>query len=284
LAPDLLTRIRGELEERMTALRPLLDEYHRLLAAAESLALVEAEMATSGAREDNGPARVGRRARNPPNSTTGRRARTAPEGAGGLESPAGEPDNGAEGIRSGADEASPIGVQAASTDAPRRAGLLSPSRGVSRERLRRGSAAGAIALAASPRDPIEQAARMAEVIARSPAPQPPVPHDVIEQAAAVAEAIEPALPIEPAPPIAAPPRSARKPKPATPAPRETDQNAILAALEHGSHTPTELAMVTALSGPSIRTNLSRLVSRGAVAKVSREGKIAYALASVSAPV
>jgi len=57
------------------------------------------------------------------------------------------------------------------------------------------------------------------------------------------------------------------------APREE----ILAALEHGSHTVGELAVVTAMSGPNINGNLRRLVSEGAVAKTEREGKVAYVL-------
>lgn len=53
--------------------------------------------------------------------------------------------------------------------------------------------------------------------------------------------------------------------------------AILAALEHGSHTVSELAVVTAMSGPSIREGLRRLVGSGAVARAKRDGKAAYAL-------
>jgi hypothetical protein len=62
------------------------------------------------------------------------------------------------------------------------------------------------------------------------------------------------------------------------------QQAILAALEHGSHTPGELVMVTAMSPTEIRSNLGRLARRGAVAKVKRDGdgKVAYALPSLSA--
>jgi hypothetical protein len=57
------------------------------------------------------------------------------------------------------------------------------------------------------------------------------------------------------------------------------QQAILAALEHGSHTVSELVMVTAMRGADIRANLTRLAKRGKVAKVKREGdgKTAYAL-------
>jgi hypothetical protein len=63
------------------------------------------------------------------------------------------------------------------------------------------------------------------------------------------------------------------------APRGAAQEAIVAALEHGSHTVSELAVVTAMSGPSIRQNLRRLVVAGTVTRAKREGKLAYALSS-----
>jgi hypothetical protein len=63
------------------------------------------------------------------------------------------------------------------------------------------------------------------------------------------------------------------------APRGAAQEAIVAALEHGSHTVSELAVVTAIPGASIRQNLRRLVLAGTVARAEREGKAAYALSS-----
>jgi predicted Rossmann fold nucleotide-binding protein DprA/Smf involved in DNA uptake len=63
------------------------------------------------------------------------------------------------------------------------------------------------------------------------------------------------------------------------APRGAGQEAIVAALEHGSHTVSELAVVTAMSGPSIRQSLRRLVVAGKVTRAKREGKLAYALPS-----
>jgi hypothetical protein len=63
------------------------------------------------------------------------------------------------------------------------------------------------------------------------------------------------------------------------APRGAAQLAIVAALEHGSHTVSELAVVTAMSGANLRANLRRLVSAGTVTTAKREGKAAYALAS-----
>jgi hypothetical protein len=63
------------------------------------------------------------------------------------------------------------------------------------------------------------------------------------------------------------------------APRGAAQVAIVAALEHGSHTVSELAVVTAMSGASIRQSLRRLVVVGRVTRAEREGKPAYALSS-----
>jgi DNA-binding transcriptional ArsR family regulator len=69
-----------------------------------------------------------------------------------------------------------------------------------------------------------------------------------------------------------------EPKPARAA-RGAAREAILAALDHGSHTVGELAVVTAMSGPNINGNLRRLVAEGMVVKIEREGKTAYALSA-----
>jgi DNA-binding transcriptional ArsR family regulator len=69
---------------------------------------------------------------------------------------------------------------------------------------------------------------------------------------------------------------AGKPKLARAA-RGAAREAILAALEHGSHTVGELVVVTAMSGPNVNGNLRRLVSEGAVVKTEREGKTAWSL-------
>jgi hypothetical protein len=53
--------------------------------------------------------------------------------------------------------------------------------------------------------------------------------------------------------------------------------AILAALEHGSHTLAELTVVTALPASDIRDSLRRLRRRSAIVKADRDGKAAYAL-------
>lgn len=72
------------------------------------------------------------------------------------------------------------------------------------------------------------------------------------------------------------PSSADEPKPARAA-RGAAREAILAALDHGSHTVAELVVVTAMSGPNVNGNLRRLYAEGAITKTEREGKTAWAL-------
>jgi hypothetical protein len=64
--------------------------------------------------------------------------------------------------------------------------------------------------------------------------------------------------------------------------RGAAEQAILAALEHGSHTAGELVTVTAMGSPNIRGSLSRLAKLGTITKTKREGKTAYALSSTAA--
>ncbi len=59
--------------------------------------------------------------------------------------------------------------------------------------------------------------------------------------------------------------------------RGAAREAILGALEHGSHTVGELVVVTAMSAPNVNGNLRRLQAEGAVVKAEREGKAAWAL-------
>lgn len=66
------------------------------------------------------------------------------------------------------------------------------------------------------------------------------------------------------------------------APRGAAQQAIVAALEHGSHTVGELTVVTAMSGPNIRQSLRRLLGAGTVTRAKRDGRAAYALSSTAA--
>ena len=58
--------------------------------------------------------------------------------------------------------------------------------------------------------------------------------------------------------------------------------AILAALEHGSHTVAELVLVTALPAPDIRDSLRQLRKRHTVVKTERDGRSAYALPAPAA--
>jgi hypothetical protein len=66
--------------------------------------------------------------------------------------------------------------------------------------------------------------------------------------------------------------------------RGTAATAIVAALEHGSHTASELAIVTAMRGPVITSNLRRLQQAGTIVRTKREGdgKAAYGLTSTPA--
>ncbi len=65
------------------------------------------------------------------------------------------------------------------------------------------------------------------------------------------------------------------------APRGAARQAILAALQHHSHTPGELVRITAMTRANVYENLQRLLREGTVAKTTRDGKSAYALASAS---
>jgi hypothetical protein len=183
MAPDLLSTIRLEIDERLSELRPLLAEYERLVGAAEALFATGRDGSVAVAKSAAPAKRAQRKTR---------------VGAG-----------------------------------------------------RRGSAAGVIELAAA--GPADTA----------------VEGQVDSESAKRLEAADVQR-------VAAPMRSAAKPKPERAA-RGAAREAIVAALEHGSHTVGELAVVTAMSGPNINGNLRKLVSEGAVVKTEREGKAAWAL-------
>jgi hypothetical protein len=55
------------------------------------------------------------------------------------------------------------------------------------------------------------------------------------------------------------------------------EQAIMAALEHGSHTLGELGVVTAMSAPELRGGVRQLLGAGRIVRSSREGRAAYAL-------
>ena len=87
------------------------------------------------------------------------------------------------------------------------------------------------------------------------------------------------------------PRAAKQPSPHrrdAAAPKRAQRGAaavaILAALEHGSHTVSELAIVTAMSAAIISNNLRRLQQAGTITRAKRagDGKAAYALTATPA--
>jgi hypothetical protein len=65
------------------------------------------------------------------------------------------------------------------------------------------------------------------------------------------------------------------------APRSAAEQAIVAALEHGSHTVGELVLVTAMAGAQIRAGAQRLQRAGAITRTKREGRAAYALSGAA---
>ena len=134
----------------------------------------------------------------------------------------------------------------------------------------------------------------ASAAAVSPAParrrgRPPGKRSVVRSAAEPAPAPEAAVDASTeagsSPRVAKQPTSRRR---AAAAPKRAQRGAaavaILAALEHGSHTVSELAIVTAMSGAIINNNLRRLQQAGTIARTKRagDGKAAYALTATPA--
>jgi hypothetical protein len=224
---DLLARVCAEIEQRMTELRPLLDEHERLLEAADTLASIEA--ASSDGAPTAAPA---------PRAATPRRGARRPRGsaAGAIElaSSAPAPDT-------QAPKPEPT------TSAPRTPRILA---GMPSLRTQPGLSA-LPSLSTTPAKPAPIAVETPPAVFSKPA----------------IEELEP----EPEP----------ERKPASPS--EVRQ-AIAAALEHGSHTISELVMVTAMSTTEIRTNLSQLARQRKVVRVKRQGdgKSAFALPASSA--
>lgn len=109
----------------------------------------------------------------------------------------------------------------------------------------------------------------------APTSAPPTPAPTQEP-----EGSAPAQPrVSPKPRVSAKPAS----RPSGSAPKRAQRGAaavaIVAALEHGSHTVSELTIVTAMSGTIIQSNLRRLQQAGTVTRTKRpgDGKAAYAL-------
>jgi hypothetical protein len=65
--------------------------------------------------------------------------------------------------------------------------------------------------------------------------------------------------------------------------RDASQQAIVAALEHGSHTLSELVLVTAIAASELRQGVRQLQQAGTITRMKRDGdgKAAYALSSAS---
>ena len=100
----------------------------------------------------------------------------------------------------------------------------------------------------------------------------PAPANAPAAARAVRKPTAPAQAVRrPIAPAAAP--GIRKPRAVDSSTRET----ISGVLEHGSHTVGELAVVTAMSIPSLNTTLRKLSAAGLVAKTQREGRVAWSL-------
>ncbi|HEY2536605.1 MAG TPA: hypothetical protein VGI24_06450 [Solirubrobacteraceae bacterium] len=86
----------------------------------------------------------------------------------------------------------------------------------------------------------------------------------------------------PAPAKRGRPAGTKTAKPAKPAAHTPTGEAVLAALEHGSHTVAELVLVSALPAGEIRESLRQLRKRKAVVKTDRDGRSAYALPTPAA--
>lgn len=133
------------------------------------------------------------------------------------------------------------------------------------------------------RSPVARPGASRPRAARSRASQPRAPR------AAATRSAPPARTPARTPVPRGPSPAARAPRPKTPsakAPRRRARErpadtvggkAIVAALEHGSHTVAELVIVTALPAPEIRASARALLQGGAIVKTAREGKAAYAL-------
>ena len=93
---------------------------------------------------------------------------------------------------------------------------------------------------------------------------------------------EPDAPVRPSAKTRARPKVARRARRRERAVRSPTDQAILAALEHGSHTVAELVLVTALPAGEIRDSLRHLRKRKAIVKTDRDGRSAYALPAPAA--
>jgi hypothetical protein len=279
VAADLLTKIRTEMDERLAALHPLLDEYARLTAAAGAFAEIKAgalpveEFAASfadfgavagvvadaeaeaeeeaAAAGDDVPLAAAAHEKHPPAPTLSEEHSSAFSPS--VAAPAALPGVPArDGVRR-------RGVWAAGAFGPAMSLRTTPPIQPIRP------ASSRVKKAERPSEERAAFARRAAAHERA----------VFERYAAESGGRRADSSFDPEP---LPPRAPLSPT--------AVRKAILAALEHGSHTTTELIVVTALSPPDIRRNLRLLSERGDIAKVRRDGdnRAAYALRSAPARV
>jgi hypothetical protein len=209
MSADLLSRVCAELDARMAQLRPALDEYGELLAAAEELDRDAAAPKRRGSR--------GSAAGVLELAASGAGKRTASRGVKPAASSASKPS--AAGPRTRAASAS-----------GKRAAAGSDKRAASGSGKRVAAGSGKRAAAGSSKRAAAGSGKRAAGSA--------VPRGAAEQA-------------------------------------------IVAALEHGSHTVGELVLVTAMAGSQIRSSAQRLQRAGAITRTKREGRAAYALSGVA---
>jgi hypothetical protein len=273
-AMDLLARVRAEIDARMAELRPVVVEYERLLRAVEALEGDLAGTAVAASAVD-APTVAARR----PRAGSAEPARE----------PAGEPthESVAEPTRA------PVGEPARASVAERvRAAPPSGGWPWSAGAIGRASSVGrAVRVPSAAREPAaeptrEPAAEFAPEPAAGPARGRPA--EGVRREALAEPTREPAAervgatgagggwPWSAAGAIERAPSTAR-PARASAATRKATREAIVAALEHGSHTVAELVVVTGIPRADIRDGLRRLLPAGTVARARREGKIAYVL-------
>jgi hypothetical protein len=303
VAADLLANIRSEIDERIAALRPLLDEYDRLSAAAEAFAAVKADGFPSAEHPPEPPSAA-------PflGSAEEDLSASAVEEEEDLRGTALDEEipAGASFVEETLAAASPEEPPAAPTPSPVSSSAFSSSAGADpdtqvRRDVRRGGpwAAGAFAPAMSLRTtppiqpirltpsrakPVERPSEDRAAFARRAAADERAAferrfgeadggHGAEHDGERAGERAGSSFADEPAPAH-------------TPASPSAVRRAILAALEHGSHTTTELVMVTAMRPADVRRGLGVLSDRGEIAKVRRAGdnRAAFALRSALARV
>lgn len=242
---DLLTTIRAELDARLSELRPLLDEYHELRIALDALGDERPAVvaALPVARATTPAARATRATAPAARATTPAARATTPVAVPAVPTVARS--------ASAAAPAAPAGSATAPVATPAAASIASvpaeplPDRERERERDReRRVARGRVSVRGS----------------------------------STRRAVRPRVIRRPAP---AGVRRGRRPAIDGGA-IDGMGKAILAALEHGSHTVAELGVVTALPASEIRESLRRLLAGKAIVKTERDGRTAYALPAQAA--